>query len=157
PTFPAIPLPRAASASWPLRAVRDSAGPLTKRNAVAGGQQNACYVLTVDQQVRRRDLSVKRLTPAMVSLAMIFVVGLLVTGYFAKMLLADEPKPRLTISRPVSVRDVPVAVAPIEPGTKITPAHLLLRSVRTDALAADALFQDKSIVGRIVKEPIAAN
>ena len=37
----------------------------------------------------------KRLTPAAVTLMTVVVVSLLVTAYFAKVLLAEEPKARL--------------------------------------------------------------
>ena len=63
----------------------------------------------------------KRLTPAAVTLMTVVMIGLLVTAYFAKMLVAKEPKARvLEVPKtvPVESREVPLALGPLEPGTR---------------------------------------
>ena len=106
----------------------------------------------------------RRLTPAGVSTMMVVVVALLVTAYFAKLMRAEERRPVATTQpmpgattqpRPVEVRSVPTAATTLEPGTVITAAQLGMSRARSDALGPDVL-QDKSVIGRVVKERIAA-
>jgi pilus assembly protein CpaB len=99
----------------------------------------------------------RRLTPAGVSTLMVVVVGLLVTAYFAKLMRAEEP--RLSLNLPslvVEFRNVPITVAALEPGTVVTAAHLQTTQVRGDTLKPDVLQQERSVVGRTVKERIPA-
>jgi pilus assembly protein CpaB len=101
----------------------------------------------------------KRLTPAAVTLMTFVVVGLLVTAYFAKMLLAEEPTAVLVESAktpPVEYRQVPMALGTLEPGTRVTPAHLGTGRVRADTLEPETLLSERGLVGRFVKEPIQA-
>jgi pilus assembly protein CpaB len=101
----------------------------------------------------------KRLTPAAVTLMTFVVVGLLVTAYFAKMLLAEEPTALLVESAktpPVEYRQVPMALGTLEPGTRVTPAHLGTGRVRADTLEPETLLSERGLVGRFVKEPIQA-
>jgi Flp pilus assembly protein CpaB len=97
----------------------------------------------------------RRLTPAGVSTMMVIVVGLLVTAYFAKLMRAEEPRITPAAQLPmVEFRNVPITVCALEPGTVVTTAHLETARFRTDALKPEVLLQDRSIVGRTVKERI---
>jgi pilus assembly protein CpaB len=101
----------------------------------------------------------KRLTPAAVTLMTVVVVCLLVTAYFAKMVLAEEPK---TVSvesaknAPIEFREIPMALGTLEPGTQVTPAHLGTGRVRVDAIEPETLLSERGLVGRIAKERIQA-
>ena len=99
----------------------------------------------------------RRLTPAGVSTMMVVVVGLLVTAYFAKLMRAEDSRgPAVPSTSTVEFRTVPTAARPLEPGTVITAGQLTGTRVRVDALVPDALLQEQCIVGRTVKERIAA-
>jgi pilus assembly protein CpaB len=101
----------------------------------------------------------KRLTPAAVTLMTVVVVCLLVTAYFAKVLLAEEPKALLVESPQtpeIKFREIPMALGTLEPGTQVTPAHLGTGRVRADALEPETLLSERGLVGRIAKERIQA-
>jgi pilus assembly protein CpaB len=117
----------------------------------------------------------KRLTPAAVTLMTVVVVGLLVTAYFAKVLLAEEPKARFADAskevsanpsqRPatdapkkpaVEYREIPMALGTLEPGTRVTSALLGTGRVPADSLKPETLLSERALVGRFVKEPISA-
>ena len=99
----------------------------------------------------------RRLTPAGVSTMMVVVVGLLVTAYFAKLMRAEDSRgPGSPSASTVEFRAVPTAAGSLEPGTVITSAHLSTTRVRVDGLAPDVLLQEQSVLGRTVKQRIAA-
>jgi pilus assembly protein CpaB len=99
----------------------------------------------------------RRLTPAGVSTMMVVVVGLLVTAYFAKLMRAEDSRgPGSPPTSTVEFRAVPTAAGPLEPGTVITSAHLSTARVRVDGLVPDVLLQEQSVLGRTVKQRIAA-
>ncbi|HET6324210.1 MAG TPA: Flp pilus assembly protein CpaB [Planctomycetaceae bacterium] len=99
----------------------------------------------------------RRLTPAGVSTMMVLVVGLLVTAYFAKLMRAEDSHNQAAAQpQVIDIRSVPVTVCPLEPGTVITAAHLGTNRVRAESLPSDALLQDRALIGRAVKERIAA-
>jgi len=107
----------------------------------------------------------KRLTPATVTMMMVVVVGLLVTAYFAKMLRAEEPQetPIEASARPpappkpkIESREIPIALGALEPGTEITAAHIGAAHVPADKLPPETILQERGVIGRVVKEPIAA-
>jgi pilus assembly protein CpaB len=99
----------------------------------------------------------RRLTPAGVSTMMVLVVGLLVTAYFAKLMRAEEALNHLAAQpQDIDFRNVPATVCALEPGTVIRAAHLGTNRVRAESLAPDALLQERSAIGRTVKERIAA-
>jgi pilus assembly protein CpaB len=101
----------------------------------------------------------KRLTPAAVTLMTVVVIVLLVTSYYAKIMLAEEPKAQLVEApkaSPVEFREIPMALGALEPGTKVTPAHLGTGRVRADAVEPETLLSDRGLIGRVVKEPIQA-
>jgi pilus assembly protein CpaB len=117
----------------------------------------------------------KRLTPAAVTLMTVVVVCLLVTAYFAKVLLAEEPKARLfgaieapsakesrqhstdaPKTPPVEFREIPMALGTLEPGTQVTAALLGTGRVRTDSVQPETLLSERALIGRFVKEPIQA-
>lgn len=93
----------------------------------------------------------KRLTPAMLTVIMLLVVGGLVTAYVAKNLLArDEAPPE------DPVVNVPMAIANLEPGTVITEAHLALGPARRSGLDREVVRSNRVLVGRVVRNPITA-
>ena len=94
----------------------------------------------------------RRLTPATLTLVMFGIVGILVVGYVAKTMLASQVKP----PAPPAVRDVPMAVADIAPGTVITENHLGMGKAQRDKLEADVLLVNRVIVGRVARTPIKA-
>ncbi|HEV7998707.1 MAG TPA: Flp pilus assembly protein CpaB [Planctomycetaceae bacterium] len=99
----------------------------------------------------------RRLTPAGVSTLMVLVVGLLVTAYFAKLMRAEDALSQAAAqAQVIDIRNVPVTICALEPGTVITAAHLGTNRVRAETLPSDTLLQDRALVGRAVKERIAA-
>lgn len=100
----------------------------------------------------------RRLTPALLTLIMFGVVGLLVAAYVAKNLLAREE----TVAQPTT-RNVPMAIADIPIGTMITENHLGQGPYPIDRLNRDMLLVNRVIVGRVAKvdikaaQPIQAN
>ncbi|OYW22846.1 MAG: Flp pilus assembly protein CpaB [Planctomycetales bacterium 12-60-4] len=91
----------------------------------------------------------RRLNPAVLTLMMFGVVGLLVAAYVAKNLLArEEAAPQAT------TRNVPMAIADIPAGTLITESHLGMGPYPIDRLDRDMLLVNRVIVGRIAKEAI---
>ena len=90
----------------------------------------------------------------------VIVIGLLVTAYFAKILLAEEPKAKL-IEAPkapvVEFREVPMALGAMEPGTQVTAAHLGTGRVRVDAsLEPETLLSERSFYRPRGENPIQA-
>jgi pilus assembly protein CpaB len=101
----------------------------------------------------------KRLTPAAVTSMTIVVIAALVTVYFAKMLVAEEPKARLLESSKTSspeFREIPLALTSLEPGAVVTAAHLGTGRIRADKVEPETLLSERAVVGRVVKERIAA-
>lgn len=93
----------------------------------------------------------KRLTPATVTLIMLVVVGCLVAAYVAKNLLAGEaPPPENT------TRNMPMAIAEIQPGTLISDDHLGLGPYPVSKMESDMLLVNRVIVGRVAREKIPA-
>jgi len=94
---------------------------------------------------------VRRLTPAFLTVVMFGVIGLLVLGYFAKNLFAQKEKPVAN-----TLREIPMAVADIKPGTVITESHLGMGRHDRNKLTPDVLLVNRVIVGRVAREPIKA-
>lgn len=90
-----------------------------------------------------------RFTPAKVTMLMFLVIGGLIVAFIAKRLLAVED-----VVPEIRTRNIPTAIAVLEPGTVVTAAHLGVAPIREDALEADMLISNRSIVGRVVKNPI---
>jgi pilus assembly protein CpaB len=113
----------------------------------------------------------KRLTPAAVTLLTFAVVVMLVTAYVAKRLFAEgqrQPAPQLArVVSPAAVinpkppakefREIPVAICNLKPGTELKAEYLGTRRVWTEALEPDALLEERYLVGRVVKQRIAAS
>ncbi|MGE0376456.1 MAG: Flp pilus assembly protein CpaB, partial [Planctomycetaceae bacterium] len=89
-----------------------------------------------------------KITPALLTVVMLLVVGSLVTAFIAKRMLADEA---LAVSEPINV---PMALTDLKPGTVITEAHIGLAPVRPEDLDREVLQTSRVVVGRIVKNPI---
>ncbi|WP_437206475.1 Flp pilus assembly protein CpaB [Planctomicrobium sp. SH664] len=92
----------------------------------------------------------RRLSPALLTMGMLGVIGLLVAMYFGKKLLAREEAPQ------DPVVNVPMALAELKPGTRITEAHLGLGPIRQSKLTRDIVKTNRVLLGRIVKSPIAS-
>lgn len=92
----------------------------------------------------------KRLTPAFLTILMLGVVGLLVLGYVAKRMFAQEEAP------PAERVNVPMALADLPPGTLITEAHLGLGPARPEDMTRETIRNSTALVGRIVKNAIPA-
>ena len=93
----------------------------------------------------------KRLTPATLTLVMFGILGLLVVGYVAKSLLAVPEKKVVA-----AVRDIPMAITDIAPGTILTDKHLGLGKIPVADLTREMLLTNRVIVGRVVKTPLKA-
>ena len=93
----------------------------------------------------------KRLTPATLTVVMFGIIGLLVLGYFAKTLFAQKEKPVAS-----TLREVPMAVTDIKPGTVISADHLGMGRADRNKLSPDVLLANRVIVGRVAREPIKA-
>jgi pilus assembly protein CpaB len=79
------------------------------------------------------------------------IIGLLVLGYFAKNLFAQKEKPVVN-----TLREVPMAVTDIKPGTVITADHLGMGRYDRTKLTPDVLLANRVIVGRVAREAIKA-
>lgn len=93
----------------------------------------------------------RRLSPALLTMVMLGVVGLLVVLYVGKKLLARDsgPPPDPTVSVPMSLTD-------LEPGVRISEAHLANGPALRSKLARDVVLTNRSLVGRVVKNKILA-
>lgn len=93
----------------------------------------------------------RRLSPALLTMVMLGVVGLLVVLYVGKKLLARDTTPPAdpTVSIPMSLTD-------LEPGVRITEAHLATGPALRSKLGRDVVLTSRSIVGRVVKNKILA-
>lgn len=79
------------------------------------------------------------------------VIGLLVVGYVAQKLLAVQEK-RVA----PAMRDIPMAITDISPGTVMTERHLGMGKVPVDQLTREMLLTNRVIVGRVSKTPLKA-
>lgn len=93
----------------------------------------------------------RRLSPAFLTMVMLGVVGLLVVLYVGKKLLARDKTPPAdpTVSVPMSLTD-------LEPGTRITEAHLATGPAVRSKLTRDIVMTTRALVGRVVKNKIPA-
>jgi pilus assembly protein CpaB len=94
---------------------------------------------------------VNRLTPAKVTMLMLFVMGGLIVAYIAKNLFASNKGP----AGPAT-RNVPMALADIPEGTLITTAHVGTGPVLESDLQRDVLLSMPSILGRITRTKLTA-
>ena len=79
------------------------------------------------------------------------LVGVLVVVYFTKIMFAQKEKPAVN-----NLREVPMAVTDISPGTVITADHLGMGRYDRTKLTPDVLLANRVIVGRVAKEAIRA-
>ncbi|TWT49851.1 hypothetical protein KOR42_38030 [Thalassoglobus neptunius] len=93
----------------------------------------------------------KRISPAFLTMAMLGVVGLLVSMYFAKHMFAKE---EFVIEDPII--EIPMALTDLAPGTLITEMHLGIGRARESSLTPETVIKDRVLLGRIVKETIPA-
>lgn len=92
----------------------------------------------------------RRLSPALLFMLMLGVIGLLVAVYFGKKLFAVAEEP------PEELINLPMALTDLEVGTKITEAHIGLGKAIPSKITRDVIRNNRVLVGRIVKEPIEA-
>ncbi|WP_437224858.1 Flp pilus assembly protein CpaB [Planctomicrobium sp. SH661] len=93
----------------------------------------------------------RRLSPALLTMVMLGVVGLLVVMYVGKKLLAREAPPLVDTN--VSV---PMSLTDLEPGTRITEANLATGPAARTKLTRDVVLTSRALVGRVVKNKILA-
>lgn len=93
----------------------------------------------------------RRLSPALLTMVMLGVVGLLVAMYFAKSMFATEEVPD-----PDPIQNIPMALTDLAPGTKITAEHVGTGRARTSAITPETVISDRILIGRIVREEIKA-
>lgn len=92
-----------------------------------------------------------RLTPATLTVAMFGIFSAIVGGYFVKNLFAQKEKPAVSM-----LREVPMAITDIKPGTIITADHLGMGRYDRTKLSPDVLLVNRVIVGRVAREEIKA-
>lgn len=93
----------------------------------------------------------RRLSPALLTMVMLGVVGLLVAMYFAKSMFATEEAPD-----PDPIQNLPMALTDLAPGTRITAEHVGTGRARTSSVTPQTVISERILIGRIVKEPIKA-
>jgi pilus assembly protein CpaB len=93
---------------------------------------------------------VRFLTPAMLTIILLVVVGGLVVGYVAKTMLATEAPP------PEERRNYPMAIADLKPGTVITEAHLAQGPWLASQTKPTFARSDTVLLGRVVKNALKA-
>lgn len=84
-------------------------------------------------------------------MVMFGIIGLLVVGYVAQKLLA-VPEKKVT----PAMRDIPMAITDISPGTVMTERHLGLGKIEVSKLTREMLLTNRVIVGRVAKTPLKA-
>lgn len=93
----------------------------------------------------------KRFSPATLTLLMLLIIGGLVIAYVGKKMLAREDKPVVD-----PLIDVPMAIADLEPGTKITKGHIAMGRLLQSKLTRDLVKTDRILIDRVVKTKIKA-
>lgn len=89
------------------------------------------------------------LTPAMLTVVLLLVVGGLVVGYVAKNMLATEaPK--------AERRNYPMAIADLKPGTVIGEQHLAMGPWPVDMQKPTYALSNTVLLGRVVKKGLTA-
>lgn len=91
----------------------------------------------------------KRLTPATLTFGVMAIMGLLVSAYVVRTLLARDDKPAA-----VTTRNMPTPVADIPEGTEITAKHLGTAPTLVSSLTPDMLANNSVIVGRVAREAL---
>jgi pilus assembly protein CpaB len=84
-------------------------------------------------------------------MAMLGVVGLLVALYVGKKLLARDTSPPRD-----AVINVPMALTDLEPGTRITEAHVAMGPALESKITRDVVRTSRVVVGRVVKNKLLA-
>ena len=84
-------------------------------------------------------------------MVMFGILGLLVVGYVAKSLLAVQEKKVVP-----AMRDIPMAITDIAPGTILTDKHLGMGKIPVADLSREMLLTNRVIVGRVVRTPLKA-
>lgn len=90
-----------------------------------------------------------KLTPALLTLVMLGLVGLLVVGYVAKRMLAREE----IVIREETV-NIPMALTDLQPGTVITEGHIGLGPAAPSKLDREVLRTERVVLGRVVRNAI---
>lgn len=90
------------------------------------------------------------LTPAMITLIMLFVIGALILAYIGKTIFFQEAPPPPEIA----TRLVPMAASDIPAGTMITSSHVVMGRLRTDKLVRESILNKDTIIGRYALKEI---
>ncbi len=90
------------------------------------------------------------LTPAMLTIILLVIVGALVLAYIAKSLFASDEVVE------VERRTYPMAIADLEPGTVITRAHLAQGPWPVNQQKPTFARSDSILIGRVVKNKLKA-
>lgn len=92
----------------------------------------------------------KNLTPAKLIVMMMVAMGLLVTVYIGKQLLAKEPPRR------IASRTIPMLVGDVEAGTVLSEHHLGKGPWPANEIEGDVLLGESAIIGRVVRKAMKA-
>jgi pilus assembly protein CpaB len=95
---------------------------------------------------------VKNLTPAKLIVMMMVAMGLLVTLYVGKTLLADKTPP----PRRIGTRTVSMLVGDVEVGTVLTAHHIGMGPWPANEIKGDVLLGQTAIIGRVVRKSMKA-
>ncbi len=90
-----------------------------------------------------------KLTPALLTLIMLLVIGGLVAAFVAKRMFATEEVP--VVDNRVTI---PMALTDLEPGTVITDAHIGLGPALSEKLDREVLRTTRVVVGRVVRNRV---
>jgi pilus assembly protein CpaB len=83
---------------------------------------------------------------------MMVAMGLLVSLYVGKQLLADKTPP----PRRIGTRTVPMLVGDVEVGTVLTAVHIGMGPWPANEIKGDVLLGTATIIGRVVRKPLKA-
>lgn len=93
----------------------------------------------------------RRLSPALLTMVMLGIVGMLVVLYVGKKMFATTERPPAD-----PLVEVPMALSDLKEGTVITEAHLAMGRSRTSNLTREVVRSSRVLIGRVVRNPITA-
>lgn len=96
-----------------------------------------------------------RLTPARLTMLLLLMVAVLVGVFVWRRFFTEAAAPPPVAERP-RLRTVPMALTDLLPGTVITSQHVGMGPFDTSKLERDMFLTNRGIIGRVVKEKIAA-
>lgn len=93
----------------------------------------------------------RRLSPALLTIVMLGIVGMLVVLYVGKKMFATTEQPPAD-----PLVEIPMALSDLKVGTVITEGHLATGRSRTSNMTREVVRSSRVLVGRVVKNPITA-